>query len=125
MRAMLREVKDLKPRPGEQPRRWFTDEYFDLFVWYEAGGGACRFELCYGKPSDEHALTWQEGSGVSHSRVDDGEGTPLSNMTPIVLPDGFFPAARVAQRFRDASLELEPGLTGLVLGKILSGLQEM
>jgi hypothetical protein len=118
---MLREVTDLKPRPGEPRRRWFTDEELDLFVWYDAQDRVCRFELCYGKPSDEHALAWQEGTGLTHSRVDDGEATPLSNRTPIVVPDGAFPAARVAQRFQDSSRGLEPELAGLVLGKIRAG----
>ena len=118
---MLREVKDLKPRPGELRRRWFTDEEFDLFVWYEAGGGVCRFELCYGKPSNEHAVAWQEGAGLTHNRVDDGEASPLSNMTPIVVPDGVFPAARVAQRFQSSSQGLEPELACFVLAKIRAG----
>ena len=118
---MLREVKDLKSRPGEPRRRWFTDEYFDLFVWYDPPDRVCRFELCYGKPADEHALSWQEGTGLTHSRVADGEQTPLSNRTPIIVPDGVFPMARVAERFRSSSQGLEPELASLVLGKIRGG----
>ena len=115
---MLREVKDLEPRPGEPRRRWFTDEYFDLFVWYDPPDRVCGFELCYGKPADEHALSWQEGAGLTHSRVDDGEQTPLANRTPIMVPDGAFPAAEVAERFQGSGRELEPNLFSLVLGKI-------
>jgi hypothetical protein len=118
---MLREVKDLRPRPDEPPRRWFTDEYFDLFVWFGPDGKVCRFELAYGKPSDEHAVAWEGGSGLTHSRVDDGESSPLSNRTPVIVPDGVFPAADVAERFRQASGGLEAGLAGFVLERLRAG----
>jgi hypothetical protein len=39
-------------------RRWFHDEYFDLFVWQDAGGALARFELCYGAGASERALVW-------------------------------------------------------------------
>ncbi len=42
-------------------RRWFHDEYFDLFVWQDAGGALARFELCYGAGAAERALVWLGG----------------------------------------------------------------
>jgi hypothetical protein len=43
---------------GDLIRKWFTDEYFDLFVWSDNKGEIARFQLCCNKGRDEHALTW-------------------------------------------------------------------
>ena len=47
-------------------RRWFHDEYFDLFVWQDAGGAVARFELCYGAGASERALVWLGGERLFH-----------------------------------------------------------
>ena len=47
-------------------RRWFHDEYFDLFVWQDAGGTVARFELCYGAGASERALVWLGGERLFH-----------------------------------------------------------
>ena len=46
-------------------RRWFHDEYFDLFVW-QAGGEVTLFQLCYGVDSAERALVWDKSRGFFH-----------------------------------------------------------
>lgn len=51
-------------------RRWFHDEYFDLFVWQDAAGRVARFELCYGAGGSERALVWLGGERAFH------DGTP-------------------------------------------------
>jgi hypothetical protein len=71
--GMLREEKRPKIR-GDYDRRWMSDDYFDLIVWYEPGGrGVHGFQLCYGKPDAEHAVTWRRTSGFTHQRVETGE----------------------------------------------------
>ena len=50
-------------------RRWFHDDYFDLFVW-EADGEITLFQLCYGEDSRERALVWDKNRGLFH------DGTP-------------------------------------------------
>ena len=47
-------------------RRWFHDEYFDLFVWQDAGGTLARFELCYGAGASERALVWLGDERLFH-----------------------------------------------------------
>jgi len=47
-------------------RRWFHDEYFDLFVWQDAAGVLARFELCYGAGASERALVWLGGERLFH-----------------------------------------------------------
>jgi len=46
-------------------RRWFHDDYFDLFVW-QAGGEVTLFQLCYGADSAERALVWDKSRGFFH-----------------------------------------------------------
>ena len=53
----MREIRGVGDEPQLQ-RRWFHDDYFDLFVWQDAGGALARFELCYGQDAGEQALVW-------------------------------------------------------------------
>jgi hypothetical protein len=62
---MLHEIVGLADEPPAK-RRWFHDDYFDLFVWQTAGGELLRFQLCYGIHSSERALTWDRQSGFFH-----------------------------------------------------------
>jgi len=44
-------------------------------------------------------LTWTQGSGFDHNLIDDGESSPLKNLSPILLTDGLFPASEVLKIF--------------------------
>ena len=90
---MLSEIRNPRQVPGEGFRRWFTDEYFDLIVWYDEARRLIGFQ---------------------HNRIDDGEIPGRSKMTPIVVADGSFNARPVAERFREASAAIEPGIAAFV-----------
>lgn len=107
-----------KPVCGDYDRTWLSDDYFDLIVWHATDDTVYGFQLCYGKPAWERALTWKSDRGFSHMRVDDGEATASVHQTPILLPDGSFPAQAVAAEFRRRSTELPSDLRHLVLQKI-------
>jgi len=62
---VLKEILGVLQDDPSSQRRWFHDEYFDLFV-RETGGELSAFELCYGIGSDERALAWIRGSGYFH-----------------------------------------------------------
>ncbi len=111
---MLSEIRNPRQVPGEGTRRWFTDEYFDLIVWYDDGGRLFGFQLCYDKDDHERALTWTAASGFHHNRIDDGEVPGHSKMTPIIGADGSFNARPVAERFREASARIEPEIASFV-----------
>jgi hypothetical protein len=111
---MLSEIRNPRQVPGEGFRRWFTDEYFDLIVWYDAARRLIGFQLCYDKDDHERALTWTAVSGFQHNRIDDGEIPGHSKMTPIIVADGSFNARPVAERFREASAAIEPGIAAFV-----------
>jgi hypothetical protein len=61
----MREIHGLGDEARLQ-RRWFHDEYFDLFVWQDDAGAVVRFELCYGQGASERALVWLGGERFFH-----------------------------------------------------------
>lgn len=118
---MLHEVEKVRQVPGEGPRRWFCDQYFDLIVWYEKNGSVMGFQLCYDKSYKERALTWRRSIGFSHEKVDDGEGRPgRVKGTPILVPDGLFDASAITERFARESAEIDPALAALVIKTLKS-----
>ena len=65
----MREIEGVGDEPRTR-RRWFHDDYFDLFVWQTDSGDISLFQLCYGINSNERALVWHRVGGFFH----DGEG---------------------------------------------------
>lgn len=116
---MLKESHSTRQFPNEPIRRWFTGSALDLIIWYEENEEIVGFQLCYNKGMNEHALTWWEGKGFSHTRIDDGEGLPDSQkMTPILLPDGAFDKEEVLTLFRQEGAGIDPELISFVTGKV-------
>jgi len=76
---MLHEIVGLADEPPAK-RRWFHDDYFDLFVWQTASGELTRFQLCYGIHSSERAIVWQRQGGFFH----DGETRGLDRLEDII-----------------------------------------
>jgi len=103
---------------GDYKRTWMSDDYFDLIVWYEHSNAIHGFQLCYGKPGRERALTWEAIRGFTHTAIDSGEATPESNQTPILVPDGLFPTEEVAGEFRKRAVNLPKSLRNFVVAKI-------
>ena len=62
---MLHEIVGLADEPPAK-RRWFHDEYFDLFVWQAFNGEVLHFELCYGIHASEQAVIWHRQTGFFH-----------------------------------------------------------
>ena len=92
----MREIFGLADDPPAR-RRWFHDEFFDLFVW-EAGEEVTLFQLCYGVDSTERALVWDKSRGLFH--------------------DGPAAAADFVHRFEDAALELPENIRREVREKV-------
>lgn len=115
---MLREISSVKQHEGEGIRRWFTNDYFDLIVWYD-NEDILGFQLCYDKPDFERSLTWKKGKGYSHNKIDDGEISGQNKMSPILVPDGLFAKADIAARFELEAENLEKDLFDYVYQKIM------
>jgi hypothetical protein len=103
---------------GDYDRRWISDDYFDLIVWYTRKGAIYGFQLCYDKPHWERALTWRKDRGFSHTAIESGEEDAMKNLTPILVPDGSFPATKVKREFRRRARLLPQELRELVVSKI-------
>lgn len=83
---MLKEIHGVADDPPAR-RRWFHDDFFDLFVW-TTRGEVTLFQLCYGMDSSNRALVWHKSRGFFH------DGTPAPG--------------EVVSRFDDAAAAL-PG----------------
>ena len=107
-----------KPTKSGFTRRWLSDDYFDLIVWYEPGGSIHGFQLCYDKPGRERALTWVHTGGFTHKSVDSGEQMFSANLSPILVPDGTFPSALVREQFLNRCDRIDESIRRLVLTKL-------
>ena len=107
-----------RPVRGDYDRRWISDDYFDLIVWYTPRDTIQGFQLCYDKPEWERALTWLANKGFSHTEVDSGEDTPEANRSPVLVPDGSFPADKVLAEFARRGNALPVELRQLVTDKV-------
>jgi len=115
---MLKETTVSQKEPNTF-RRWFQDTYFDLIVWYDMEDRSISgFQLCYDKPSDEHAFLWHKNSGFSHHAVDDSRSQHKHPATPLLVGDGIFPVEMIITRFRESSKEIDPVVRNLVIEKL-------
>ena len=93
---MLKEIHGVTDEPHAR-RRWFHDDYCDLFVW-QSDGEVTLFQLCYGIDSSDRALVWDKARGFFH------DGPPA--------PD------EVVSRFDDAAATLPADIAGEIRAKI-------
>lgn len=120
---MLRNTR-IRTVAGDCARQWFSDDYFDLIVWYGPDRQArVGFQLCYDKGGHERAVTWLEDKGFQHHAVDDGEPDPFTNATPILRPDGGLPLAAVVAEFQTRAAGIDAEIRAWVLAVLqtLSG----
>ncbi len=116
---MLREMTRVRQQDPALRRRWFRDDYFDIFTWQNAQGDVVGFQLCYDLPTYERVLSWRVAKGYSHHRVDGGEASPIKNRTPIMVLDGLLPVATVLEEFDRRTVELDPALRVLMRQHLL------
>ena len=111
---MLREILDVSQDDPAILRRWFHDDYFDLFV-LQAGGELDAFELCYGIDSTERALVWSRAGGYFHdggaSASGDFIGARLNSGDPLE-------ADPVIARFEHAAAELPEALREALMARL-------
>lgn len=116
---MLKEDMHVRQIPGDPQRRWFSDDYFDLIVWFAPEGAIWGFQLCYDREKKPRALTWTLENGYKHAGIDSGEHDwGSSKSSPVLVSDGTFEAPAVTKRFRDAAGELPFALISFILEKL-------
>ena len=85
----MREILGVTQESPRTQRRWFHDDYFDLFVSQADDGKLHGFQLCYGLDATERALVWDGERGYFHDGTDllaadeiavreSADGTPLA-----------------------------------------------
>jgi hypothetical protein len=99
-------------------RRWFQDDYFDLYVWQDKAGAVSAFQLCYDRRANERSLRWSAKSGFAHDGVDIPEDKPGRAMSALLVADGIFPAGLVIRRFSESAMGLPGGLGKLVSARL-------
>ena len=119
-RAVLHEIKNVRQESGPGRRRWFESDGLDLIVWLSPRDEISGFQLCYESLRGPHALTWRVDGGFTHCEVDEGDATPFKNETPVLVPDGRVPWARIRGLFDERSAALEPGLREFVQEKLVT-----
>lgn len=118
---MLREIQHVRQERKKDKRRWFTDDYWDLFVWFRKDGSYSGFQLCYGKPDGERALTWMDESEPVHTGVSQSSPgrTGAGNMeAALLVADGVFDVAAVAGRFWKESRGIDAEVRRYVIAKM-------
>ena len=119
---MLKEFRNVMQHRGDPFRRIYCDDYFDLYVWFDSEDKILGIQLCYDYQNDGRALTFLDGK-YSHNAIDVGEGSPLKNLSPILVADGVFPKQMIAKRFEGESLKL-PVEVAAYVKKVITGFPE-
>jgi hypothetical protein len=115
---VLREVPGVRQDRPSVRRRWYQDEFFDLYTWHAADGALIGFQLCYDVRGRERALTWHREHGLSHTRIDAGEGGKPGPMTPILVGGGRFPHRLVRERFAREATGLDAPTRNFITAKM-------
>ncbi len=115
----LKEIKNVRQISGEGFRRWFTDDFFDLYIWYQDNKkDITGFQLAYGEVERDHALTWTVNHGFSHDGVDDGNITGSYKRSPILIANGMFDPDSLIHMFEEHQGDLDKKLFSFIKTKI-------
>ena len=111
-------ILNVRQIPGEDFKAWFTDDYWDLFVWVDKNKRISSFQLGYGKPSDERIVSWKRGGKVSAMTVDNGEDNLTANRTPVMVADADFDREKILAKFLADSKKVNKQIVDFVAAKI-------
>jgi len=112
-------MRDVRQHPNEPFRRWFSDDNFDLIVWFKPDKTIYGFELTYDKTDHEKAIRWFANKALSHHNVDSGEQDPRANRTPILTPvSSQTGMGHVLSSFEAAQEGLPENLAALIKSKL-------
>lgn len=103
---MLREIPEVTQDDPSSRRRWFHDDYFDLFV-LQTSDELAAFELCYGIDSNERALVWSRARGYFH---DGGTSASGDFIGAGLGPGDSIEADPIIARFERAAADLPEAL---------------
>jgi len=119
---MLTEIR-LKP-DSKSGKRWYQDDYFDLFTWQDETDQITSFQLCYDRLKYERVISWDCERGFAHYRVDDGESSPYKNMSPVFVINSALPSDEVLTQFAQSSKQINQDMSAFVIQKINEYMQQ-
>ncbi len=107
---MLYEIKYAKQLENEPIRRIFSDDFFDLYIWYD-NSNIIGFQLCYDvKTYNEHAISWFDNN-YKHLKA-------KKYFSGLMIKDGFLDKVSLIKRFENESKNLESNIKDFVVDKI-------
>jgi len=118
---MMREILGVAQDEPEVQRRWFHDDYFDLFVWQTDQGETTAFQLCYGVDSNERALVWRKDHGWFQDGKTTVEPVPRKILSTVIAPArlaGADPEASVESRFEFAARALPDAIRTSIAARL-------
>src|SRR5215203_5280739 len=115
---MLREIPGVRQDRPDLKRRWYQDDFFDLYTWHAADGRLVSFQLCYDIQARERAFSWHRDYGFAHNKVDGGDGGRLGRMSPMLVAGGPFHRRFVRARFAASAGSLDAETREFVLAKM-------
>ena len=116
---MLTERADIRQNSGESHRRWFSDDYFDLIVWFNESDDIILFQLGYDPDGVDSLFEWRPASGLSHFTVDAAGRRPARHArTPFLVPAQAPDVTALADRFNAQVGTIEPSIVDFVLDKL-------
>jgi hypothetical protein len=114
---MLKEFYITQKEPNIR-KRYFSDGYFDLFVWYYQNTDRIKgFQLCYDVGYNEHSLTWTMENGYSFTKIDSGDSAYFQ-ASPILVEGDIFPAEQILVKLIAVSQNIGNEISGLIISKI-------
>ena len=114
---MLREITSVRQIPGEHPRRWFTDDMMDLYIWQDTSGTMHSFQVCYDKSHVEKALTWKMASGFEYHCVESSDD-PFDQKTPILHSQNLLNRDELIEMFMQHAETIPSAIKNLVLARL-------
>ena len=116
---MLRELENIKQVVGDPRRRWFTDDYFDIIVFYDQDDKPLGFHLCYCKNENERILVWKKNAGYQHGSVDAGKiFFGRRKGSPLMVSDGLFEKPTVTEYFHTAKSGIDSVVADFIENRI-------
>jgi hypothetical protein len=115
---MLREILAVRQDNTDLRRRWYQDEFFELYTWQARDGSLAGFQLCYDVCGRERAVTWHRDHGFSHNRIDYGSAAGRMKGSPLLAGDGRFPHRFVRSRFIRHAASLDTATRTFILDKM-------
>jgi len=114
---MLKEFKKVR-QDNDSFRRYFTDDMFDLYIWYNKDVKEIEgFQIIYDKREENlHAFTWEKNEGTFHSGIDN-EG--WYNPSPILFKSELANKIDIAREFVKRAKNIDDKLVKMIANKIV------